>query len=219
MDILRAKEIVEILADGVNPMTGEILSEGDSCNQAEVVRAYLSGWTGSRRRPDRFSGPISDLSGAGNGKRRGHPGLLPLGADGQFRVEQRLRGALRSGIHGLSHRPAHSQGLLPLVPGSDPQWQHPGGPVIRPEERILFSLQTCGARCGFSRRNTKNGTARTWSGLFLRYPCAYGNSYLHLPVQSWTICSISSICFNISFASAIWQRVRIRLCSRYLMLK
>lgn len=42
MDILRAKEIVEILADGVNPMTGEILSEGDSCNQAEVVRAFYT---------------------------------------------------------------------------------------------------------------------------------------------------------------------------------
>ena len=39
MDVVRAKEILETLADGVNPMTGEILPEWDSCNQAEVVRA------------------------------------------------------------------------------------------------------------------------------------------------------------------------------------
>lgn len=39
MEIIRAKEILEVLADGVNPITGEILPECDSCNQAEVVRA------------------------------------------------------------------------------------------------------------------------------------------------------------------------------------
>lgn len=39
MDILRAKEILEGLADGVNPLTGEILPPEDSCNQADVVRA------------------------------------------------------------------------------------------------------------------------------------------------------------------------------------
>lgn len=39
MDIIRAREILETLADGVNPMTGEVLSECDSCNQVEVVRA------------------------------------------------------------------------------------------------------------------------------------------------------------------------------------
>jgi len=39
MDILRAKEILQGLADGVNPLTGEILPPEDSCNQAEVVRA------------------------------------------------------------------------------------------------------------------------------------------------------------------------------------
>ena len=39
MDIARAKEIIETLADGVNPMTGEVLPDSDSCNQVEVVRA------------------------------------------------------------------------------------------------------------------------------------------------------------------------------------
>lgn len=39
MDIERAKEILAILADGVNPVTGEILPDNDSANQVEVVRA------------------------------------------------------------------------------------------------------------------------------------------------------------------------------------
>ena len=39
MDIWRAKEILETLADGVNPMTGEVLPNYDSCNQVEIVRA------------------------------------------------------------------------------------------------------------------------------------------------------------------------------------
>ena len=39
MDIVRAKELLTILADGVNPLTGEVLSDEDSCNQVEIVRA------------------------------------------------------------------------------------------------------------------------------------------------------------------------------------
>lgn len=39
MEIQRAKEIIAALADGVNPLTGEILPSSDSCNQADVVRA------------------------------------------------------------------------------------------------------------------------------------------------------------------------------------
>ncbi len=39
MDIIRAKELLAALADGVNPITGEVLSERDSCNQVEIVRA------------------------------------------------------------------------------------------------------------------------------------------------------------------------------------
>ena len=42
MDILRAKEILEGLADGVNPLTGEVLPEEDSCNQPEIIRALHS---------------------------------------------------------------------------------------------------------------------------------------------------------------------------------
>ena len=39
MDIERAKELLTALSDGVNPLTGELLSEDDSCNQVEIVRA------------------------------------------------------------------------------------------------------------------------------------------------------------------------------------
>lgn len=40
MDMARAKEIIEILADGINPITGEVLPPDDCCNQAEVIRAF-----------------------------------------------------------------------------------------------------------------------------------------------------------------------------------
>ena len=39
MDIMRAIELLKGLADGVNPLTGEVLSPQDSCNQVEIVRA------------------------------------------------------------------------------------------------------------------------------------------------------------------------------------
>ena len=39
MDIKRAIELLKGLADGVNPLTGEVLSPQDSCNQVEIVRA------------------------------------------------------------------------------------------------------------------------------------------------------------------------------------
>lgn len=39
MDIERAKKLLTILADGVNPLTGEVLADDDSCNHIEIVRA------------------------------------------------------------------------------------------------------------------------------------------------------------------------------------
>lgn len=39
MDLGQAKEILKTLADGIHPITGEILPEEDSCNQPEVIRA------------------------------------------------------------------------------------------------------------------------------------------------------------------------------------
>ena len=39
MEKLYAAQILETLADGINPATGEILPSTDSCNQPEVIRA------------------------------------------------------------------------------------------------------------------------------------------------------------------------------------
>ena len=40
MDIVKAREILRVLADGVNPLTGELLPDESVCNQGEVVRAF-----------------------------------------------------------------------------------------------------------------------------------------------------------------------------------
>ncbi len=42
MELVQAKEILSALANGVNPMTGEILPDSDSCNQPSVVRALYT---------------------------------------------------------------------------------------------------------------------------------------------------------------------------------
>ena len=42
MDITRAKEIVRILADGIDPITGEILPENSVYNSPEVIRALFT---------------------------------------------------------------------------------------------------------------------------------------------------------------------------------
>lgn len=39
MEIERATKLLASLADGVNPLTGELLPDDDSCNQVEIVRA------------------------------------------------------------------------------------------------------------------------------------------------------------------------------------
>ena len=39
MDIQYAKQILEGLADGMNPLTGEVLSKDDVCNDPEIIRA------------------------------------------------------------------------------------------------------------------------------------------------------------------------------------
>lgn len=42
IDIVRAKKIIEALAEGVDPVTGELLPEDSVCNQGEVVRAFYA---------------------------------------------------------------------------------------------------------------------------------------------------------------------------------
>lgn len=39
MDIKRAKELLSALADGVDPLTGEVLEKDHVCNQPDIIRA------------------------------------------------------------------------------------------------------------------------------------------------------------------------------------
>ena len=39
MEIQRARELLKILADGIDPLTGEVLPEDHVCNKGEIVRA------------------------------------------------------------------------------------------------------------------------------------------------------------------------------------
>ena len=39
MDQQRAKEIIHILSDGIDPFTGEVLSSDHVCNRPDVIRA------------------------------------------------------------------------------------------------------------------------------------------------------------------------------------
>jgi len=42
MDINKAKEIISVLAEGIDPTTGEVLPEDHICNKVEVVRALYA---------------------------------------------------------------------------------------------------------------------------------------------------------------------------------
>lgn len=42
MDIHKAREIISTLAEGIDPLTGEILPSEHICNQGEVVRAFYA---------------------------------------------------------------------------------------------------------------------------------------------------------------------------------
>ena len=40
MNMYEARRIIRSLAEGINPTTGEILPETDSCNEPQVIRAF-----------------------------------------------------------------------------------------------------------------------------------------------------------------------------------
>lgn len=42
MDIIRAKEIIATLAEGIDPTTGELLPDNSVCNKGEIVRAFYA---------------------------------------------------------------------------------------------------------------------------------------------------------------------------------
>ena len=39
MDATRARELLSVLADGIDPLTGEVLPREHLCNQPEIIRA------------------------------------------------------------------------------------------------------------------------------------------------------------------------------------
>ena len=39
MEVDQAKEVLLLMSDGVNPLTGEILPKDDLCNQPDIIRA------------------------------------------------------------------------------------------------------------------------------------------------------------------------------------
>ena len=63
MDIERAKELISALADGVNPLTGEVLSRSDSCNQVEIVRALNTVLRYLDNQPKKSTKPSPDNAG------------------------------------------------------------------------------------------------------------------------------------------------------------
>ena len=63
MDIQRAKELLAVLSDGVNPLTGELLPEDDSCNQVEIVRALNTVLRYLDNQPQKSAKPSPDNAG------------------------------------------------------------------------------------------------------------------------------------------------------------
>lgn len=63
MDIQRAKELLAVLSDGVNPLTGEVLPEDDSCNQVEIVRALNTVLRYLDNQPQKLTKPSPDNAG------------------------------------------------------------------------------------------------------------------------------------------------------------
>ena len=48
MDVQRAKELLTVLADGVDPLTGEVLPDDHVCNKGEIP-CPTSCWRGRQR--------------------------------------------------------------------------------------------------------------------------------------------------------------------------
>ncbi len=65
MDVQYAKQLLEGLADGMNPLTGEVLPPDDACNNPDIIRALhtilreLDRKTASKRTPENAGKPWS----------------------------------------------------------------------------------------------------------------------------------------------------------------
>lgn len=63
MDIQRAKELLTVLADGIDPLTGEVLPQTDSCNQADIVRALHAVLLELDKQPKKKAKPLPENAG------------------------------------------------------------------------------------------------------------------------------------------------------------
>ena len=60
MDIKRAKELLSKLAEGIDPITGEVLPDDHICNNAEIIRALytlLNATEAVRNKPENAGKP------------------------------------------------------------------------------------------------------------------------------------------------------------------
>ena len=66
MDIVRAKELLSALADGIDPFTGELLPQNHVCNQPEMIRAFhellnVIPWPQKKNLPRNAGKPWTDI--------------------------------------------------------------------------------------------------------------------------------------------------------------
>ena len=63
MEVETAKKLLTVLANGINPITGEVLPETDSCNQVEIVRALNTVLRYLDNQPQKSTKPSPDNAG------------------------------------------------------------------------------------------------------------------------------------------------------------
>lgn len=102
MEVSRAVEIVSILADGIDPYTGEPLGEGSPYQHADTVRALFLA-LGALERAERAARRRKELpANAGKPWTEGEEGSLAVGFDAGRTVKQlalehqRTEGAITS---------------------------------------------------------------------------------------------------------------------------
>ena len=58
MDIIRAREIIRLLAEGVDPSTGDVLPAENVYNSPDVIRALYTVWEATASVRDRSMDPL-----------------------------------------------------------------------------------------------------------------------------------------------------------------
>lgn len=69
MDVQRAKELLTVLADGVDPLTGEVLPDDHVCNKGKIVRALHCAVEELSRRREKRCPKATETLDEGTGRR------------------------------------------------------------------------------------------------------------------------------------------------------